>query len=73
MTVATQGTATMTAGQAQVENTSVTLASLVMLTRQEGPADNAGSPYVSGRNVGVGFTISSTNDADTATVAWQLL
>jgi hypothetical protein len=63
----------MTTGQAQVATTSVTLASLVMLTRQEGPAGNAGSPYVSARNVGVGFTITSTNDADTATVAWQLL
>ena len=71
--MATQGTATLTAGQAQVATTSVTLASLVMLTRQEGPAGAAGSPYVLGRDVGVGFTIASTNDADTGIVAWQLL
>ena len=71
--MATSGTATMTAGQATVATTSVTLASLIMHARQEGPAGTAGALYVSGRDVGVGFTISSTNDTDTATVAWQLL
>lgn len=71
-TNAKQGvSAAMVAGTTTVANTSVTATSRIILTRQDG-GTNPGAPYVSARAAGTSFTITSTNAADTGTVAYQI-
>lgn len=64
--------AVLVAGTVVVANTSVTAATEVMLTAQI-PGGTPGALYVSARTPGVSFTISSTNAADTSTVAYELI
>lgn len=61
----------MTTGAVTVANTSITASSRIILTRQEG-GTNPGAVYVSARSVGTSFAITSTNAADTGTVAYQI-
>jgi hypothetical protein len=37
------------------------------------PSGTVGSPYVSATSAGVSFTITSTQAADTSSVAWLLI
>ncbi len=68
---AKQGVSTLVAGTVTVANTSVTASSRIFLT---GNSDG-GTPgflRVSARVVGTSFTITSSNAADTGTVAWEI-
>lgn len=68
---AKQGTAVLVAGTVTVANTSVTSTSRIFLTSNT----DGGTPgflRVSTRSVGVSFTITSSNAADTSTVAYQI-
>jgi hypothetical protein len=68
---AKQGTATLVAGTVTIANTSVTANSRILLTSQV----DGGTPgflRVSARVVGTSFTITSSNAADTSTVAYQI-
>jgi hypothetical protein len=66
-----QGTATLVGGTVVVSNTSVTANSRIFLTSNT----DGGTPgflRVSARSAGVSFTITSSNGADTSTVAYQI-
>lgn len=63
--------AAMVGGTVTVPNASVTANSRIILTRQAGGA-NPGAVYESARVAGTSFTITSTNAADTGTVAYQI-
>lgn len=68
---AKQGTATLVAGASVVSNTSVTASSRIFLTSQA----DGGTPgflRVSARTAGTSFTITSSNAADTSTVAYEI-
>lgn len=69
---AKMGRAVLVAGSVVVNNTKVTAASEIFLTTQI-PGGTVGTPYISARTAGTSFTISSTNAADTSTVAWQIV
>lgn len=71
-TNATMGTATLVNGTVIAATTKVTASSRIQLTAQDGTA-NIGSLWVSGRNVGQDFTISSTNILDSRLVAWVIV
>lgn len=65
------GTAALTAGAVTVSTTAVTANTRIQLTSQA----DGGTPgflRVSARTAGVSFTITSSNAADTSTVAWLL-
>jgi hypothetical protein len=67
-----EGRATLVAGTVTVANTSVTAATDIFLTSQV----DGGTPgwlRVSARVVGTSFTITSSNVADTSTVAWLMV
>lgn len=64
-------TAAMTAGTITVANTSVTANSRIMLTSQA-TGGTVGGENVSTRTAATSFTITSTNAADTSTVAFQI-
>ena len=67
-----QGTVTLVAGTATVANTSITANSRIFLTGQD---DNGGTPgflRVSGRTVGIDFTITSSSATDTSIVAFEI-
>lgn len=66
------GTATLVLGTKTVAAPSITANSIVLLTPQSGAAPLA-LPYVSAINPGVGFTITSLNLTDTATVGWFIV
>jgi hypothetical protein len=68
---AKQGTTTLVAGSSVVSNTSVTATSRIFLTSQV----DGGTPgflRVSTRTAGTSFTITSSNGADTSTVAYEI-
>lgn len=68
---AKQGTAVLVAGTVTVADTSVTANSRILLTSQA----DGGSPgflRVSARVAGTSFTITSSNAADTSTVAYEI-
>ena len=68
---AKQGTAVLVAGAVTVSNTAVTANSRIFLTSQV----DGGSPgflRVSARTAATSFTITSSNGADTSTVAYQI-
>jgi len=70
---ARMGVATLGAGGTiVVNNTSITANTRIFLTTQTA-GGTVGSPYVSATSVGTSFTISSTNAADTSTVAYLLI
>jgi hypothetical protein len=69
---ARMGVATLVAGTVTVANTSVTANTRIWLTTQ----DDAGTPgflRISTRTPGTNFTILSSSNADTSTVAWMLV
>lgn len=68
---AKQGTAVLAAGTAVVATTAVTANSRIFLTAQTTGA-GPGALRVSARTAGTSFTITSTNAADTSTVAWEI-
>jgi hypothetical protein len=71
-TNARMGVATLVAGTVTVANTSVTANSRIFLTSQS----DGGTPgwlRVSGRTAGTSFTITSSDAADTSTVAWMIV
>lgn len=66
---AKQGKVTLVAGTATISNTAVTAVSRIFLTNQTG-GTAPGTLYVSARNPGVDFTITSTSSTDDADVAY---
>jgi hypothetical protein len=66
------GTVNLTAGTATVSNTSVTANTRIFLTVQA-VSGTVGTLYVDGRVAGTSFTITSTEIADTSTIAWLLI
>jgi hypothetical protein len=71
-TDAKMGTATLVAGEAVVANESVTANSRILLTSQV----DGGTPgflRVSARTAGTGFTITSSSNTDTSTVAYVII
>lgn len=68
---AKQGVATLVAGSAVVANTSVTSTSRIFLTSQV-DGGTPGFVRVSTRSVGTSFTITSSNAADTSTIAYEI-
>jgi hypothetical protein len=68
---ARQGTAVLVAGSKVVANTSVTANSRILLT-SNADGGTPGFLRVSARVAGVSFTITSSNGADTSTVAYQI-
>lgn len=65
------GVATLAAGAVTVANTSVTAASRIFVTSNT-DGGTPGAVRVSVITAGVSFTITSTNGADTSTVAWLI-
>ncbi|MFI9235773.1 hypothetical protein [Streptomyces sp. NPDC053079] len=68
----TMGTATLVAGAATVATTKVTANSRVFLTSQV----DGGTPgwlRVSARSAGTSFTVTSSSNTDTSTVAWLIV
>lgn len=64
--------AAMVAGAVAVANTTITVDSKVVVTRVPGGV-NPGAVYVETQTVGVGFSVKSTNAADTARIGWMIL
>lgn len=64
------GTATLVAGTVVVGNTAVTANSRILLTPQDN--NTTGALRVSARTPGTGFTITSSNAADTGVIAYQI-
>ena len=69
---AKQGLATLVAGTVTVATTAVTANSRILLTVQT-VAGTQGTVTVTARTAGTSFTITSTNAADTSTVAWEII
>ena len=70
---ARMGVATLAAGTVTVNNTSVTANTRIFLTSQNnGASGTPGTPRVSARVAGTGFTITSSSATDTTTVAYEL-
>lgn len=66
------GTAVLVGGTKTVNNTSVTANTRIFLTNNA----SAGTPgflYISARVASTSFTITSSNGADTSTIAWFLV
>lgn len=69
---AKQGTAVLVAGTVTVANSSVTANSRILLTSQA-DGGTPGFVRVSARVAGTSFTITSSNAADTSTIAYEIL
>lgn len=69
---AKMGTAVLVAGTVTVSNTSVTANSRIFLT-SNADGGTPGFLRVSGRTAATSFTITSSNAADTSTVAWLIV
>jgi len=70
-TNAKQGAATLVAGTKTVANTSVTANSRIFLTNNA----SSGTPgflYISARVAGTSFTITSSSNTDTSTIAYEI-
>jgi hypothetical protein len=70
-TNAKMGVSTLVAGTVVVANSSITTTSRIMLTNNA-VVGTAGFLVVSARTAGTGFTILSSNLADTSTIAWDI-
>jgi len=66
------GRAVLSGGTVTVANTSVAANSEIFVTGQI-PGGTPGACNISGRTAGTSFTITSTNGADTSTVAWLMV
>ena len=71
-TNATMGTATLVAGTITVNTTKVTANSRIFVTTQT-PGGTLGVQYISARTAGTNFTITSTSNTDTSTIAWFIV
>jgi hypothetical protein len=71
-TNAKMGTATLSAGTVTVSTTAVTANSRIFLTAQN-TGGTPGALRVSARSSGTSFTITSTSNTDTSTVAWFIV
>lgn len=69
---AKMGTATLIAGATTVLTTAVTANSRIFLTAQVS-GGTVGTIYISARTGGTSFTITSTSNSDTSTVAWLIV
>ena len=70
---AKQGTATLSAGTVTVSNTSVTANSRIFLTVTSlGTVTTPKAVAVTGRTAGTSFTITSADNTDTSTVAYEI-
>lgn len=65
-----RGTATLAAGTVTVSNVAVQTTSLILLAAQDN--NTAGALRVSARTAGTSFVITSSNAADTGSVAWEV-
>ncbi len=65
------GIATLVNGTAIVNNTLVTETSRIFLSNNK-PGGTPGALYVSSRIPGSNFVITSSNNADTSAVAWEI-
>jgi hypothetical protein len=70
-TNATMGVATLVTGAVTVATTEVTANSRIFLTKNSG--SSTGALRVSARVAGTSFTITSSDGADTSTVAWLIV
>lgn len=71
---ATMGTGTLVAGTLTISNTKVTATSRIFLTDTGGGVlANIGALYLSARNAGTSFTVSSSNILDTSTFEWIII
>ena len=68
---AAMGVATLSGGTVTVANALVTADSRIFLTNNE-PHGTVGGLYISARNPGFDFTISSTDPADDSVIAWEI-
>lgn len=68
---AKQGTAVLVAGTVTVADTAVTASSRIFLTSQA-DGGTPGFVRVSARTAGTSFTITSSNVADTSTIAYEI-
>jgi hypothetical protein len=66
------GIATLVAGTVTVANTSITANSQIFVTVQV-PGGTGGFLQVSAKTIGTGFTITSSSNTDTSTVAWFII
>lgn len=66
-----QGRAVLVAGTVTVTDSRVTDTCNIYLTIQI-PGGTVGSPYIYSRTSGTSFVITSTEGADTSTVAWEI-
>ncbi len=71
-TNASMGVATLVAGTVTVNTNKVTANSRIQCTIQS-PGGTLGIVHVSARTPGASFTITSTSNVDTSTVAWIIL
>lgn len=69
---AKMGTSTLSAGTVTVSTTAVTASSRIFLTSQS-DGGTPGFQRVTARTAGTSFVITSSNAADTSTVAWMLV
>lgn len=67
-----KGTATLTAGTVTVLTTSVDANSIIFLTGQN-TSGTAGELSVSALSAGVSFTITSSSNTDTRSIAWVIM
>lgn len=67
----TNGTFTLVAGTATINNNLVTANTRIILTHQNA-GGTIGTPYVSARVPGVSFTVTSTSALDTSTLAYLM-
>jgi len=68
---ARMGVATLASGTVTVSTTQVTANSRIFLTKNSGTS--TGALRVSARTAGTSFTITSSDGADTSTVAWMIV
>lgn len=66
------GASVLVAGTVTVSNTTVTASTRIFLSTSTA-GGTVGHPYVSARTAGTSFVITSTNGADTSTIAWLLM
>lgn len=70
---AAMGVATLSGGTVTVNTTAVTANSRIFLSVNGGTLTNVGFLDISTRSAGTSFTITSSNIADTSTVAWIII
>lgn len=71
-TNATMGASVLVAGTVTVSTTKVTANSRIMLSNNAN-GGTVGVPYISARTAATSFVITSTNAADTSTIAWLIV